>query len=255
MSERFSGTIAVLGLGEAGATLATGLAARLVRVRGWDPDPARTAEGVERVASALQCAAQADVVLSVNAQAAAIAAAESVLAALAPGRLYADLNTTSPSLKRRVAEIVVSSGAAFVDVAILGPVPATGVRTPCLVSGPGAERFAEVFRPLGMPVEIAGPDAGTASTRKLLRSIFMKGLAASVVESLAAADAAGCEDWLRGELATVLEGSLVERLVEGSKLHARRRVDELKAAAELERELGLEPYVADAAAATLRGLL
>ena len=56
----------------------------------------------------------------------------------------------------------------------------------------------------------------------------MKGLAAAALESLAAADAAGCEPWLRAEIAGVLEdadGSLVERLVQGSEStrHGARR--------------------------------
>ena len=41
---------------------------------------------------------------------------------------------------------------------------------------------------------------------------------------------------------------------EGSRVHARRRVDEMEAAAELLRSLGVEPRVAEAAAAWLRDL-
>jgi len=177
-----------------------------------------------------------------------------VRSVLTPAHLYADLNAASAAVKRRIAAVVAPTGAGFADVALLGPVPATGIQTPCLVSGPGARRFAEIFAPLGTPVELLGPDPGEASTRKLVRSVFMKGVAASVVESLEAARAAGCEEWLRGELAAVLGEPLVDRLVDGSKRHARRRVDEMQAAAELERELGVEPNVAVAAVAVLRNL-
>ena len=67
-----------------------------------------------------------------------------------------------------------------------------------------------------------------AATRKLLRSVFMKGLAAAALESLHAARAAECEPWLRAELASVLraDASLLDRLVEGSARHAARRVEE-----------------------------
>ena len=51
----------------------------------------------------------------------------------------------------------------------------------------GAARFAELFEPLGMPVEVVGPEAGDAAGLKLLRSVFMKGVAAAALESLAAA--------------------------------------------------------------------
>jgi len=250
-------SVAVLGLGEAGATIATGLVERGVRVTGYDPDPTRVAAGVSHAETAPAAVAGADVVLSLNAQSVAVAVAEDVARALAPGQVYADLNTASAEVKRRVAAAVAPSGASFADIALLGPVPARGVATPCLASGDGATRFAELFEPLGMPVEVVGPDPGAASTRKLLRSVFMKGLAAAVIESLEAASAAGCEPWLRADIAATLTGadeSLLRRLEDGSRAHAVRRVDEMEAAAALERELGVEPRVAEAAAELLRSL-
>ncbi len=249
--------VAVLGLGEAGGAIALDLAAHGVPTLGWDIDAGRTVDGVERAASAAEAAAGADVVLSVNAQAAALPAAHSVAGALTARHLYADLNTTSAGVKREVAAVVESAGAVFADVGLLAPVPGNGLRTPCLVSGSGAARFAKVFGALGMPVEALGSDAGEAATRKLLRSVFMKGLAAAVLESLAAADAAGCAPWLHDEIVSTLaaaDAALVDRLVEGSTLHARRRVEEMEAAAALVRELGLEPHVADAATQVLRSL-
>jgi 3-hydroxyisobutyrate dehydrogenase-like beta-hydroxyacid dehydrogenase len=257
MSKRLLESVAVLGLGEAGATFATGLVARRVRVTGYDPDPARLAEGVVRAGTPAAAVAGADAVLSLNAQSVAVSVAEEAAGALAPGQLFADLNTASAEVKRRVAAAVAASGASFADVALLGPVPQRGIETPCLASGDGAARFAELFGPLGTPVETVGTEPGAASTRKLLRSIFMKGLAAAVIESLDAATAAGCEPWLRADIAATLtsaDAALVERLVEGSRAHAVRRVGEMEAAAALERELGVEPRVAEAAAELLRTL-
>jgi 3-hydroxyisobutyrate dehydrogenase-like beta-hydroxyacid dehydrogenase len=108
---------------------------------------------------------------------------------------------------------------------------------------------------LGVAVEVVGPDPGDAAARKLLRSVFMKGLAAAVLESLAAAEAAGCADWLRADIEATLRDAdegLVDRLLLGSKQHAVRRIAEMEAAAELLRELGVEPHVAQAAADVLR---
>ena len=92
----------------------------------------------------------------------------------------------------------------FADVALIGVVPSSGLATPALASGAGAERFAELFRPLGMPVDVVGPDPGDAAGLKLLRSVFMKGLAAAAIESLEAARAAGVEDRVRADLAAVI---------------------------------------------------
>jgi 3-hydroxyisobutyrate dehydrogenase-like beta-hydroxyacid dehydrogenase len=235
--------LGVLGLGEAGAAIAADAAAAGAAVTGFDPDPERDAPGIARVTVPAEAVEGADAVLSVNA--AALDAAHSVASRLAPGQVFADLNSAGPPLKRAVADIV--APAAFADVALMGAVPRLRIRTPALASGPGAERFAELLRPLGMPVDVLGPEPGTAATRKLLRSVFLKGMAAAAIETLRAGEAAGCEEWVRAELAAALESADLERLVTGSKRHARRRVDEVGDACELLEELGVEPRVARAA--------
>ena len=250
--------MALLGLGEAGAAIAADLVEAGVDVRGFDPDPARVVAGVRAAATVGEAARGADAVLSVNAGAIALRVAADVVGDLEADQLYADLNTASPATKAAVAQVVSAAGAAFADVALLAPVPGNGMRTPALASGSGAEQFAGLFGSLGMPVRVVGSEPGQAAQRKLLRSVFMKGLAAAIVESLAAAEAAGCEAWLREEIVAVLENAdeaLLDRLVRGSRLHAKRRVDEMRAAAELLRGLGVEPHVAEAAAALLAELI
>jgi 3-hydroxyisobutyrate dehydrogenase-like beta-hydroxyacid dehydrogenase len=247
-------SVAVLGLGEAGGAIASGLAARGCDVRGWDPDAARVAVDVARTATPTEAVTGADLVLSLATAAHALDAATSVVPALGPTQLYADLNTTAPALKREVAAVVAVSGAAFADVALLRGVPARGVGTPAVASGVGAERFAELLRPLGMPVEVVGEEPGEAAGLKLLNSVFMKGLAAAVLESVEAASRRGADDWLRGQIADVIGEPLLERLLSGSVTHAERRRDEMDAAAAYLDELGVEPRVAEAAAGRLRQL-
>jgi 3-hydroxyisobutyrate dehydrogenase-like beta-hydroxyacid dehydrogenase len=241
--------VAVLGLGEAGSRLAADLAAAGVEVCGYDPDGAAGAGLPGRVSSPEAAVAAADVVLGVSAARAALAAAASARPALRPGALFADLNTAAPGLKRELAACVGETR--FADVALLGPVPERGLRTPALVSGEGAQAFADVFAPLGMPVEVISDSPGDAAEMKLLRSVFMKGLAASAIESLDAAEAAGRAAWLRGEIAAVIGEPLLDRLIDGSRTHAARRVDELEAARDLLVELGVEPRIASASASLL----
>ncbi len=111
-------------------------------------------------------------------------AARSVADSLAAGQVFADMNSAGAPLKREVAALVEPTGALFADVALMAPVPGRGLRTPALVSGPGAELFAERIGGAGMPVEVVGPEPGQAAVRKLLRSVFMKGLAAAAIEAL-----------------------------------------------------------------------
>jgi 3-hydroxyisobutyrate dehydrogenase-like beta-hydroxyacid dehydrogenase len=241
--------VAVLGLGEAGARIAADLVTAGCTVHGWDP--ARRLEGVVNAESAAAAVRDADVVLSINAASAALDAASEVGPALETDALYADLNTASPQLKRELAG---SLPVQFADVALVGVVPDTGLATPALASGVGAERFAELFRPLGMPVDVVGAEPGDAAGLKLLRSVFMKGMAAAVLESLEAARAAGVEARVRADIASVIGEPLLERLVSGSHQHAARRVEEMQAAAGYLEELGLTPRIAPAAAEWLERL-
>ena len=232
----------MLGLGEAGGRIAADLAAAGCAVRGWDP-VARPA-GIDTAPDASSAVRGAEIVLSINAAAVALEVAGGVAGSLADDAVYADCNTSSPALKRALATSVPAS---FADVALVGTVPTLGLRTPALVSGAGAERFAELFRPLGMPVDVVGSAAGDAAGLKLLRSVFMKGLAASVVESLRAAEQYGAPDWLRAEIAGVIGEEWVDRLVAGSSTHSVRRRQEMHDAAEMLVDLGIEPRVTNAA--------
>ena len=246
----------VLGLGEAGLAIARDLVEGGAQVRAFDPRP-DAGDGVPRVERAADAVESADLVLSVNSAGAAVEAARAVSGGLAEGQVFADLNSAGAPLKRELASLLEPTGALFADVALLAPVPGRGVHTPALASGAGAVRFAERMRPFGMPVEVVGDEPGQAAVRKLLRSVFMKGFAAAAIEALAAARAAGCEDWLRAEIAAVLESAdaaLLERLETGSRKHAARRVHEVEDASALLRELGVDPRISEASAGWLKEL-
>jgi 3-hydroxyisobutyrate dehydrogenase-like beta-hydroxyacid dehydrogenase len=245
--------IAVLGLGEAGGRLAADLVSAGVEVRGYDPLTIAP-DGVDQAGDPGSAVSGATIVLALTTAPTALAVVESALPGLGTGAIYADLNTSSPALKREIAEVVARGDARFADVALLGPVPARGLATPSLASGSGAEAFAEAFGPLGMPVEVVSDRPGDAAILKLLRSVFMKGLAASALESLRAAEAAGHARWLEEQIGAVIGEPLLERLVEGSRRHAARRVDEMEAARELLLELGVEPRIAAASAEVLAEL-
>jgi 3-hydroxyisobutyrate dehydrogenase-like beta-hydroxyacid dehydrogenase len=249
-------TVTVLGLGEAGSAIARDLVAAGARVRGFDPVQPPP-EGVEAAPDASAAAAGADIVLSTNSASVALEVAEAAARVLARDALFADLNTCAPALKRAIAEVVGAWGIRFADVALLRGVPGLGLRTPALVSGTGAEEFAATFRSFGMPVTEVGTEAGTAAARKLARSVFMKGLAAALAEALAAGERLGFEEWLRSDIEATLvdaDGRLLDRLVDGSRVHAVRRVEEMSSAVAMLEELEVEPRIAAASEAWLRSL-
>lgn len=248
--------IAVLGLGEAGSALARDLAAVGASVRGWDP-VVKDVPTITMVSGIAEAVPGAQLILSVNAASVALDVARDSVPYLGPGQIFADLNTAAPALKESLHHVIQPTGALFADVALMAPVPGRGLKTPSLVSGPGARRYAELLSPLGAPVHVVDERPGSAAARKLLRSVFMKGLAAAVLEGLAAAERMGWGDWYREEVARTLtesDAALVDRLIQGSRRHARRRVGEMLAAAELLLSVGVTPRVALASADLLRDL-
>ncbi|MFT3864265.1 MAG: DUF1932 domain-containing protein [Solirubrobacterales bacterium] len=243
--------VALLGLGEAGSAIAADLIAAGAAVSGRDPAGAPALDGLDFFDTAPEAVAGAAVVLSVNWASAVLEAAGEAAPALGPGTVFADLNTAAPRRKEEVAALIEPTGALVADVALLSPVPGRGLATPAMVSGPGAEALVAALNPLGAAMEVLGPRPGEAAERKLLRSVFVKGLTIAAIESLEAARAAGQEEWLREHLAETVENAdaaWLERLVSGSRPHARRRTEEMRAAAEMLDAQGTPSLIARAAA-------
>lgn len=245
----------VFGLGEAGSRIAADLAAAGVAVRAYDPADVGTPAGVNRFDDPKAAVSGAGVVLGVTASFDAPGALQQALDVLEEGTLYADLSTGSASLKAELASLAASKDIEFADVALMSTVPGKGLKVPALTSGPGADRFVSTMAPLGMPVSKVSSKPGDAATRKLLRSVMMKGLAGVVVEAMRAGEQAGCADWLWQNLAdqiTAADGALLSRLVNGTGIHSLRRRHEMEAAQALLEDLGVDPVMTRATVENLR---
>jgi 3-hydroxyisobutyrate dehydrogenase-like beta-hydroxyacid dehydrogenase len=248
--------VAVLGLGEAGGRVAADLAAAGARVRGFDP-AVPVPPGIEPATGDADACRGAALVISLTTAAESEQALRQALAGLGPGTVYADANTASAGQKQKLASIAADAGVPFADIAIMAPIPQRGLRTPMLASGPAAAAAAGLLNGHGAAVQVLPGPAGAAATRKLLRSVFYKGMAAAVVEALRAARAAGQEDWMREHVAAELAAATADtadRLERGSYQHATRRAHEMAAASELLTELGVPPRVAMASQQWLEDL-
>lgn len=224
-------TIVILGLGEAGRLYARGLLGAGAEVRGYDPHHVLGDPDVPQFDDLEEALTGAEVVLSLVGGGAAASAARDAIAHLDERAVYADANTASPELKLEVAALADTRGVGMADVAVLAPVVRAAHRTPLLVSGGGAHELARRLRPLGVPITVLDAPAGDAARLRLLRSVFMKGLAALVIEGLEAARAVGAEEWLHDQIAGEFGregGELVDRLVDGTRQHAVRREHEVR---------------------------
>jgi 3-hydroxyisobutyrate dehydrogenase-like beta-hydroxyacid dehydrogenase len=251
------GTVAVVGLGEAGGRIADDLVRLGVSVVGYDPVALVDLDGVEQVANLAEAVSRSEYVFSLVPPAAADRVARESAQSVAPGSLFVDFTSSSPKSKRDCSEVIEAAGAQFVDAGLLGVVPKGGIHTPMILSGGGADRFSQFLEGFRISTEVVSHAAGDASERKLVRSVFMKGLAAVVLETLEAGRALGFGDWIREEVAETLrtaDGSLVDRLEQGTRQHATRRVDEMSAALELLQSSGLKAPITQATVDVLTGI-
>lgn len=243
--------VAVLGLGEAGALYAAASAKQGFTVTGFDPADVPTPEGIERADSVAAAVAKADIVLGLTGAKVALAVAKKAAASMRAGACLADMNASAAALKEEIQTAIDGSDVVLADVSVVGPVPTHGAQTPLIISGPGAAQATSFFRSLGAPVDEVGGAAGEASARKLVRSGWMKGLAALIVETVEAGKAVGLEDWTRQQIAAELADGVktMDRLYDGTFKHAARRGREMVAATQQIADSGLVPIMARATAA------
>ena len=223
--------IAVLGLGEAGRLYAQGFAELGADVSGFDPVAGAPLQSVRVGSSIAAAVGGADFVVSLVGATESEGVLREATEGMAQAAVFADLNTGSAAQKERLASIAAEAGIAFADVAVMAPVPRAGARTPLLVSGVAASRLADAWASIGIPVTDVGSAAGAAAGLKMLRSVFMKGLAALVFEAASAAEMAGARSWMLAQMAGELGpdgAALIDRLVEGTKAHAPRREHEMR---------------------------
>jgi 3-hydroxyisobutyrate dehydrogenase-like beta-hydroxyacid dehydrogenase len=245
----------IIGLGEAGNRYATALVELGHDVTGTDPADTDTPAGVTRVGTIEEAVSSAEMVLVMTSASVAPAICDAALAHLRPDTCYADFTSSAPTVMRQLGDRVAGAGSLFADVAILGPVAWHGARTPLMASGAGAPDVAALLRPAGATVDVLDEPPGSAMAHKLLRSVFMKGLASLVVEAVDAGRAAGYETWIREQISAQLAGdghAVIDRLLHGTRTHAERRAHEMDDAAGYLADLGVPATMTEAARSTHR---
>ena len=248
--------IAIIGFGEAGQHIGRGLArAGAGEIAAYDlryAEPAlieAAASGGVALKDAPAAVEGAALVFSFVTASSAVDAARAAAKYLKPGQTYIDFNSVSPATKRAVAAAIAPSGATFIEAAIMAPVPGPDHRVPVLVSAPGAAAVAARLNAIGMTIEVAGERIGDASLSKMLRSIFIKGIEALMLEGLTAARRAGIEERILDSVQQTIPGidwrALAAYNLERTASHGKRRAAEMYESAATVAELGLDPFVTD----------
>jgi 3-hydroxyisobutyrate dehydrogenase-like beta-hydroxyacid dehydrogenase len=253
-----------VGFGEAGSTIAGGLATAGVErlfafdIAAGDPRLGPTIHerarrtGTTIVGSRAALAQACDLVFSTVTSSSALAAAREWVPCLEARHLYADLNSVSPALKQEIDRVISATGARFVEVAVMAPVLPYGHRVPMLAGGPSAALFAELTAPLGMRCDVLAAPVGTAAAVKMCRSVVVKGLEALMCECVLGASRYGAGAHVFASLDESFPGidwqKLADYMVGRVVVHGERRAREMEEVAETLRAIGVEPIMAEAAA-------
>jgi 3-hydroxyisobutyrate dehydrogenase-like beta-hydroxyacid dehydrogenase len=188
--------------------------------------------------------AQANIVLSSVTTDVALSAAKTCVPLLRAGQVYVDLNATSPSVKREAASVIAPSGADFVEGAILSAIGVAGADAKVLLCGARAGELAAELSQLGLNAHAYGSEIGKASSFKMLRSVFSKGIEALLIECLLAGRRAGIERALWEEIVATMDAASFDD-VGGNwvRTHATahgRRYHEMLQVADVLRELRID---------------
>lgn len=259
-----------IGFGEAAFHIAKGLTgAGLGGIKAFDlmaSDPGlgplvaqrAAGAGVALLPSLAELLEACDLVLCATSAKYALAIAREAAASVHPGLVYADLNSASPGTKKDIAALMATAGALFADVAVMELVPPHGHKVPLAVSGTGARAFLEGLTPYGMRISLIEGEAGSSSALKMLRSIFMKGMTALLLETLTAGRKAGVDRQIMESISATIGSRPLEEtatmLITRTAIAAERRVAEMGEVLDTLAEMGLDSTASQATKAKLQAL-
>ncbi len=170
---------------------------------------------------------------------------------LREGQSYIDVSASTPTVKQKIWDTIQERKVLFTDAAMLGSLPQDKHKVPITASGNGAKAFYDAMTPYGMRITYLNAEPGAASAIKLVRSIYMKGIAALMYETLQAADAYGICDDIVTSISESFDGipfrEHLDRLVIGTAIHARRRGAELKGSIQMLEEIDVDAAMTIAA--------
>ena len=251
--------LGVLGFGTASYEITKGLRSEGVAdIHVWKREPwsdevqARAnAAGVTLCREASEVTTVSNIIISLVAPTAAPEVARQACSEIA-GKFYLDLNAASLKTKEAAAAVIQGAGGRFIDGAIMGPLKRQRHQVSTVVSGEAAAELAGALQGWGMDVRAIGTKVGLASTVKMIRSVYTKGLEAIVVEFMVAAHRFGATDQVFDSLEEILElgpfllpfRQMVSELVLEQVEFAGRRAAEMEQVVNTMEELGVEPLMA-----------
>ena len=208
--------------------------------------------GVTLAAGASEAAVGADIVISAVTASAAEEVARQAIRYLTADQIFFDINSAAPARKARCGEALAVAGLSYVEGAVMAPVLAPGIRVPILTGGARAGELTEALTGLGMNLRAVSERIGRASATKLCRSIMIKGIEALIIDSARASAHWGVSEDVFGSLRDTFPSldwaELAKLMDKRVEKHGIRRAAEMREAADMLRDMGRDPKLAEAVA-------
>ena len=252
--------LAVIGLGSVGYFYSEGLIANGAQVKGYDvmvgrPEFAQRVEqckeiGIQVVSGMEELIRDADMVMAVTTAASAYKTAASAKPFLRSGQIYIELNSAVPRVKKEIEALL--EGIDVVDGTTMSSVNQVKYRAEINFSGKRAKEVVDTLKGYGMNAHYLGDAVGKACALKSVRSIFMKGYEAVLMECFQAAEHYGITDEMAASIAAYFDARPFDEhlslFITTNAIFAQRRGEEVAAVADMLREDGLNGIMAQAAA-------
>jgi 3-hydroxyisobutyrate dehydrogenase-like beta-hydroxyacid dehydrogenase len=256
--------VAIVGFGEAGSILGADLVLAGCDVVTYDIllDEPHTAAAIRakaeqarvRTAGTLaEAVTNADLIISAVTASSSGDVAALAAKSLRSGQVFLDINSVSPAKKQSSCATLETSGADYVEAAVMAPFPPLRLKVPMLLGGRRAATVASALLRLGMNAKAISAQIGVASAVKMCRSVVIKGIESLAVESMMAARRFGAEEQVLASLNQTYPGmgwqkELPDYLISRVAEHGRRRAAEMREVAHTLKDVGIEPTMAVAIA-------
>lgn len=228
--------VGFLGFGEVASTLSEGLqkhgaiVATCIEGRSMKTKSLVEKSSINLYKTNIELAKSSDILISTVIPSQAIKVAQEVGKYV--NGIYVDINNVSPKTVKKTLSFI--ENRKIVDASIIGSIR-KGLNVSVIASGDYATQFAELNN-YGMNISIVGEEIGQASTIKMFRSSFTKGISALLFETLYSAYKMGIDEEVLKYIAeTECEGfkdSAISRII-SSSVHAKRRGEEMEEVIEL----------------------
>ena len=209
--------IGFIGVGTMGLPMAKNLLAKGFAVTAFDANPeavtAAAAAGMTAAASAAECVATADIVITMLPSSPNVESVYTgdggVLAAARRGTLCVDMSTIDPAVSRRVAAAGKERGLRFIDAPVSGGVPrATDGTLAIMVGGEAADvqEALPALQAMGANVIHVGP-VGSGEVAKLCNNLVSGVAAVALSEAFRIAEGFGVDPKIVTEVISKSSGN------------------------------------------------